>query len=87
MLVFYTGTVLLPCGFLLPFDVLRGALVQCHLGLCVPTLWGGRIGAHTGWNVMSPCGSNLKGGAGAAYIVVYGVCTLGGGVTCGGWPW
>ena len=31
----YTGAVLVPCGFLLPFDVLRGALVWCHLGLCV----------------------------------------------------
>ena len=26
---------LVSCGFLLPFDVLWGSLVQCHLGLCV----------------------------------------------------
>ena len=31
----YTGDVLVPCGFLLHFDMLRGALVWCHLGLCV----------------------------------------------------
>ena len=29
----YKGAVLVPCGFLLPFDVLRGGLVRCHLGL------------------------------------------------------
>ena len=31
----YTGAVLVLCGFLVPFDVLCGALVQCHMGLCV----------------------------------------------------
>ena len=31
----YTGAVLVPWGFLLTYDVLRGALVRCHLGLCV----------------------------------------------------
>ena len=32
---------------------------------------------------MPPCGSTLGGGAGAAYDIVSGVFTLGGGVTCG----
>ena len=31
----YTGAVLVPCGFLLPFDVLWGTLVRFHLVLCV----------------------------------------------------
>ena len=31
----YTASVLVPCGFLLTFDVLRGELVRFHLGLCV----------------------------------------------------
>ena len=31
----YTGAVLVPWGFMLPFDVLRGELVWCHMGLCV----------------------------------------------------
>ena len=26
---------LVPCGFLLPFDVLRGESVRCHLVLCL----------------------------------------------------
>ena len=30
----YTVALVLPWGFLLPFDVLRGALVRCHMGLC-----------------------------------------------------
>ena len=31
----YTGAVLVTWGFLLPFDVLRGELIRCHLGLYV----------------------------------------------------
>ena len=50
------------------------------------THWVGRLVACPGWYVMSPCGSTLGGGAGAVYGVVSGVCTLGGGVTCGGAP-
>ena len=30
----YTGTLVVPWGFPLTFDVLQGALVWCHLGLC-----------------------------------------------------
>ena len=48
------------------------------------TRWGGRIGACPGWNVMYPCGSTLRGGAGSAYGVVSRVCTPGGGVICRG---
>ena len=46
--------------------------------------WGGRLGALPGWNAMSPCGSTLRGDAGAASVLVSGVCTLGGRFTCGG---
>ena len=46
------------------------------------TRWGVHLVARSGWNVMSPCGSTLGGGTGAAYGVVSGVCTLVGGVTC-----
>ena len=56
-------------------------------GIMCGTHWGGRLGARTCWNIMSPCGSNLGGGAGAASGVVSGVCNLGGGVTNGGRPW
>ena len=54
--------------------------------MCV-TRWGGHFGARPGWNVMYPCVSTLGGGAGAAYGVVSGICTLGGGVTFGLMHW
>ena len=44
---------------------------------------GDRIGARPGWNIISPCGSTLGGGAGDAPGVFSGVFTLRGGVTCG----
>ena len=53
-------------------------------GIICGTRWGGCLGARSGWNVMSPCGSTLIGGVGDASDVVSGVCTLGGGVTYGG---
>ena len=52
-------------------------------GMMHGTHWGGRLGARPGWNAMSPFGSTLGGVAGAAYVVVSGVFTLRGGVTCG----
>ena len=30
----YIGALVVTWGVLLPFDVLQGALVRCHLGLC-----------------------------------------------------
>ena len=48
------------------------------------TRWVGHLGARPGWNAMSPFVSTLGGGVGAASGVLSGVCTLGGGVTCGG---
>ena len=48
------------------------------------TRWCGHLGAHPGWNVITPCGYTFGGGAGAAFGVVSGVCTLVGGVTSGG---
>ena len=48
------------------------------------THWGGCLGARHGWNFASQCGSNLGGSTGSTSGVVYGVCTLGGGVTYGG---
>ena len=53
-------------------------------GMMRGTSWGGRIGARPGWNVMFPCGSTLRGGAGDASLFVSGVFTLGGGITCRG---
>ena len=53
-------------------------------GIVCDTRWGGSLVARPGWNVMSPCGSTLGGGAGATSDVVSGVCTLGGGLTSGG---
>ena len=52
-------------------------------GIICGTRWGGSLGACPGWNAVSPCGSTLGGVSGAAYGVVSGVCTPGGGVTCG----
>ena len=51
------------------------------------TCWVGHLGDHPGWNVMSLCGSTLRGGAGGVSGVVSEVCTLGGGVNCEGLPW
>ena len=42
--------------------------------------WGGVLGARPGWKDMSPFGSTLGGGAGAAYGVASGVFDLRGGV-------
>ena len=53
-------------------------------GMMCGTCWGGRIGARSVWNVMYPYGSTLGGGGGAAYGVLFGVYTLGCGVTYGG---
>ena len=52
-------------------------------GIMCVTRWGGRLGAHPGWNFMSPCGSTLGGDARVASGVVFGVCTLVGGFTSG----
>ena len=48
------------------------------------TRWGGLLSARPVWNIIPQYGSTLGGSAGAMYGVVYGVCTLGGGVTCVG---
>ena len=60
-----------------------GGIGLVSSGIICGTCWDGRLGARTGWNVMSPRRSTLKGGAGAASGIVYGVCTLRGGATCG----
>ena len=52
-------------------------------GIMCGARWGGCLGARPGWNGISTCGSTLGGGAGSTSDVVSGVCTLGGGVTCG----
>ena len=54
-------------------------------GMMCGTHWGGRLGVHPGWNVMSPFGSTLGGGTRAASGIISGVCTLGGGVTLRGY--
>ena len=53
-------------------------------GIRCGTRWGGCLGVRPGCNVMSPCDSTLGVFSGAVYDVVSGVCTLRGGVTCGG---
>ena len=53
-------------------------------GIMCGTRWGGRLGVHPGWNVISLCGSTVVRGAGAAADIIYGVCTLRGGITSGG---
>ena len=52
-------------------------------GITCGTHWVGRLGACPGWNIMSPCFSTLRGGTGDSSGVVFGVCTLVGGVTSG----
>ena len=52
-------------------------------GIMCGTRWGGRLGALPGWDFMSSCGFTLGCDEGAASGVVFGVCTLGGGVTSG----
>ena len=40
------------------------------------TCWVGCLGDYPGWNVMSPCGSTLGGGAGGVSGVVSGYAPL-----------
>ena len=67
-------------GFYFAFKCAAGVICSVSSG----TMWGARWGSHLsacpGWKDMSPCGSTLGGGKGAASGVDYGVYTIGGGM-------
>ena len=75
---------MVPWCFPTTFDVLQGGIGYIYYGMMWGTRWCVRLGACPGQNDISPCGSILRGGAGAASIVASRVCTLGGGVSWGG---
>ena len=83
----YNGAVLVPCGFLLPFDVLRGELVWFHLGLCVAhvgvvvlvCVLVGMLCTHVGPSSEVAQGPRLALSLGYAPLEVVSLV--------GGWPW
>ena len=61
-----------------------GGIGYVSSGMMRGARWGGHPGACPGWKYMSPCRPTVRGGAGAAYGVSYGVSILrfGVGVFC-----
>ena len=71
-------------GISIAFWCATGGIGSVSLGTIWGVCWGDSLRARPGWNDISLCGSTLRGGAGDASGVAYGIFNLGGGVTCGG---
>ena len=63
------------------FLCVAGGIGSVSYGMMWGTRWGVCLDARPGRNAMSPCGSILRGGTGAASVVASVVFTLGGGVS------